>query len=245
MIFTAIVLIILTTAIPVHAGQVLINDQGVSDRFQDYEILHGTATSAASFINETFRLDQDIHIEINGADGPLFDPEQMKIIMPVTFVSDITERFNSVNYSDSGLTATEATQDVLLHTVFHEFAHAIIAMYDIPVVGKEEDAADALATILLIEFLENGREIALSAADLFDIESDDTEVLHDEDFWDEHSLDDQRYFSTLCYVYGSDPEGYTYLQKNLSEERAELCIEDYLKIKDSWFSLIEPFTKKH
>lgn len=56
-------------------------------------------------------------------------------------------------------------------------------MYDLAIVGKEEDATDALATILLIEFFEQGQEIARSAADLFDLESSDIQTFEEADFW--------------------------------------------------------------
>ncbi len=131
-----------------------------------------------------------------------------------------------------------------MHTLFHELAHALISIYELPVIGKEEDAADGLASVLLIEFFEDGQEIAISAADLFDLESDDKEIFED-DFWNEHSLDAQRFYSTLCHVYGSEPEKYGYLveQSAFSEERAELCIEEYEILSSSWFGLLKPYIK--
>lgn len=111
--------------------------------------------------------------------------------------------------------------------------------------GKEEDAVDALANVLLIEFYDGGGDIAISAADLFDLESADVDELEDADFWDEHSLDVQRYYSTLCHVYGSDPQGYGYLLEDaeFSEDRSELCVEEYETISDSWLDLLEPYMK--
>ncbi|MCW9000601.1 MAG: DUF4344 domain-containing metallopeptidase, partial [Kangiellaceae bacterium] len=66
------------------------------------------------------------------------------------------------------------------------------------------------------------QEIALSAADLFYLESEDRTELDEQDFWGEHSLDLQRYYSTLCHVYGSDPDKYKAIleQDYFSEYRA-------------------------
>ena len=199
--------------------------------------------SVTTFIDDYFQLPEPLVFFIGGEEGPLYDGAENRILIPYSFVTEIKERFTQASYKETGVTAEEATNDALMHTLFHEFAHAAIVMYELPVLGKEEDAADALATILLIEFFDDGQEIALSAADLFDLESDDRDTLGDEDFWDEHSLDDQRYFSTLCHVYGSDPEQYAAILEDgaLSEERAELCIEEYEYTTQSWFKVLEPY----
>ena len=201
--------------------------------------------SLVALINDNFRLPTPLDFVFGGEDGPLYDGQQNEIVIPYSFIQEIKNRFIKAKYSETGLTANEAAMDALLHTMFHELAHSFVLMYDLPVLGKEEDAADALATVLLIEFFENGQEISISAADLFDLESDDTKVLEEEDFWDEHSLDVQRFYSTLCLVYGSDPEEYAYLLKegDLTEEWAERCVSEYENTSRSWFSLLEPHIK--
>lgn len=206
----------------------------------------GTVESVVEFINGQFILSESLTFLIGGDDGPLFDPEANEIIIPYAFVEEVNNRFDAAKYSETGVSEEDATEDALMHTLFHEFAHAIIFMHEIPVLGKEEDAADTLATVLLIEFFDNGQEIALSAADLFGLESEDKDELTDEDFWDEHSLDDQRYFSTLCHIYGSDPKAYSDLlkQADISQDRADLCIEEYGQISRSWLKLLEPYMKK-
>ena len=62
-------------------------------------------------------------------------------------------------------------------------------------------------------------------------------------YWDEHSLDEQRYYDTLCMIYGRDPKGNAKLvsSKALPDERAGLCKEDYLRIESSWKTLLKPY----
>lgn len=196
----------------------------------------------ADFINEQFKLNQPLYLVIGEQDGPLYDPESNKILIPYLFIEEIKSRFQNAKYAESGVSVNDATLDALMHTLFHELAHALIWTYELPVLGKEEDAADNLATVLLIEYFEDGAEIAISAADLFDLESADRAVLEDEDFWDEHSLDDQRFYSTMCLVYGSDPDTYSNLKTELgfTEQRAELCIVEYESVSRSWFDVLEP-----
>lgn len=205
----------------------------------------GVASDIAAFINEQYQLTEPLVFIFGGIDGPLYDPNSNEILIPYTFIEDVRRRFKSVEYSETGVSITDATLDSVMHTLFHELAHALISTYEIPVVGKEEDAADSLASVLLIEFFDDGAEIAISAADLFDLESEDIEEFEEEDFWGEHSLDAQRFYSTLCHVYGSDPEKYAYIKKDagFSEQRAELCIDEYESISRSWFVLLKPYFK--
>ena len=198
-----------------------------------------------SLINENFHLSTPLNFVFGGEDGPLYDGNKNEIVIPYSFLQEIKNRFIKVKYSETGITTDEAAMDALMHTMLHELAHAFILIYDLPVLGKEEDAADGLATILLIDFFENGQEISITAADLFDLENRDIKVLEDEDFWDEHSLDAKRFYSTLCLVYGSDPEKYRYFLKeeDLTKEWAERCVIEYENTSRSWLLLLEPYIK--
>jgi len=196
--------------------------------------------------NEQLTISPDVKVIFGYADGPLYDPANHQIHIPYAFIAEAKARFEAADYAESGISAAQASQDALLHTLFHELAHALINIYELPIVGKEEDAADSLATFLLIELFDQGQEIALSAADLFDLESYDRQTLESEDFWGEHSLDEQRFYATLCHVYGSNPEHYQALidDELLSEDHHERCIEEYALLQSSWIKLLQPYLKQ-
>jgi len=202
-------------------------------------------TSVVNVINSNFRIPETLNIIFGGDDGPLYDPETNNIYMPYYFLEEVKKRFVKANYSETGVSINDATLDALMHTLFHEVAHAFIAMFDLPVLGKEEDAADSLASVFLTDYFEQGQEILLSAADLFSLESEDKDALDEQDFWGEHSLDEQRFYSALCHVYGSAPDEYHYLKKDagFSERRADLCIEEYEALLRSWHTVLKPYTK--
>ncbi|OED38667.1 hypothetical protein AB833_18425 [Chromatiales bacterium (ex Bugula neritina AB1)] len=193
---------------------------------------------AVEFINEIFTLERDIEIVVGTDDGPLYDPAISTIQIPYFFYTEIVERYRQIDSRE--IEQLEFADDAILHTLFHEIAHALTDQLEIPIVGKEEDAADGLASVLLLEYYEDGAEMARNAAELFAMEGEERGELSKEDFWDEHSLDEQRYFSTMCQIYGSDPEKYTALgdEMEFTEDRREICVETYQRLVDDWITLL-------
>lgn len=76
-------------------------------------------------------------------------------------------------------------------------------MYRLPAVGREEDAADQLAALILIKSGDDGVGVAALGAQLFRVLALSGEKTP---FFDEHSLYAQRYYNVMCLVYGSNPE---------------------------------------
>ncbi len=196
-------------------------------------------------MNQLLQIPKDVSFVFGAEDGPLYDPEKHEILMTDDFTFEVMGRFINAKYVEKEDELFEVTMDVIEHTLYHELGHALVDVLQIPITGREEDAADNLATMLVILSNEKGGEVALSAADLFDLEGEDIKEFTDEDFWDEHSLDFQRFYNTVCLIYGSEPDQYQYLIKELdiAEDRAELCIDDYHRQSKSWKKLLEPYIK--
>ena len=198
-----------------------------------------------SALNENFKFPKGLEIVFSNKEDTAYEPETNKILVSYDFVKEIEDTFTKAKVEIDGKPQDAAIQ-ALMYMIIHELAHALIHNYDLPVVGKEEDAADSLAGVLLSEYFEGGQEAVLDAATFFDLISANRKELTDEDFWDEHSLDEQRLYNALCYVYGSDPKQYADVKKiaGFPTERAELCEEDYAKLADSWDVLLAPYVKK-
>lgn len=191
-----------------------------------------------SFINDLLRFAEPVSVLTEVEEGPLFDPQSMEIWMPGSFEDTINQYFDG---DDSPVS------DVYFHTLVHEVGHVLFAQYDLPLLSREEDAADSLASVLLLEYMEDGATVVLNAAEMFGLESEAAEWFEESDFWSEHSLDIQRYYSTLCYVYGSDPDGQAELinsEYGLSPERAENCEFEYQRIRQGWLEVLEPYLKR-
>lgn len=126
----------------------------------------------------------------------------------------------------------------------HELGHALVDVLELPVTGREEDAVDQLSAWLLIG--EAGGDAAvLAAAAAFSIASEGYALARG-DFADQHSLDQQRYFNMVCWVYGSDPRRHAQLvlEAGLPASRAAGCGDEYRRLDRSWDRLLRAHLRR-
>jgi hypothetical protein len=231
---------LLNISFSVNAAEAWLQYKSTPDQAQAGALIDsGVLEDSIAFINETFTLQRDIAVVVGAEEGPLYDPAISEIQIPYPFYTEVIERISAL---ESGVEAQELfAADAMLHTLFHEFGHALVDQLDIPVVGKEEDAVDGLASMLLLEYYEEGASIAANAAELFALEGEERGEPGEADFWDEHSLDEQRYYSTLCHIVGSDPVEYKPLAAEIgfSDDRVEICEATYQQLVSDWETLLE------
>jgi Putative metallopeptidase len=195
-------------------------------------------------LNERIALPFDIVITFTECDGPnaFYDDRTHRITLCYDLIDDYYDLFSDKIRDAAKL--DEAVSGTVAHTLLHEMGHALIDAWKLPITGKEEDAADQLSTLILIEETENGEQVALDSALSFRLYAD-FDIDEERPYWDEHSLDEQRFYGILCMLYGHDPEKYGYLimDGTLPPSRAELCQDDYARVKTSWQTLLAPFVK--
>lgn len=203
-----------------------------------------TIKSAISFLNDTFITPNDVYLTFGDYERTWY--QNNKIEIPYRFINNIRINYSDTRFHHKRASLDEFTGNTLFHVIFHEFAHALIEQYRIPVLGKEEDAADNLADVLLIHFFNNGDKVVIGAADLFYINS----IIHNrrlkkEDYWSEHSLNKQRYYARVCHAYGSNPTEHIALKNRagFSDQRADRCIFQYREVEDSWLTILTPAFK--
>jgi hypothetical protein len=131
-----------------------------------------------------------------------------------------------------------------LATFYHEYGHALIHVLDLPVLGREEDAADSLSNILL-HYLHEGEaaediiwDNALAWALLDAYEA--AEGL-EWNFAGVHSLTPQRYEQFLCEMIGADPETRAELAAayEMDANRVAQCADLFANVDYSWGRLLE------
>jgi len=120
-------------------------------------------------------------------------------------------------------------------SVMHEMGHVLIAEYDLPVLGREEDAADQLGFILLFHLYASLPRDEVDArlldiADYWRLEWQTPKPPPDQVLaWDSHPLDEQRYYNIACLLYGSDMARLDWLPPltGLPYERAVYCDQEF------------------
>ena len=193
-----------------------------------------------SSINASYLLPTDVNVwfvecgEVNA----FYSPETREILLCLELVDHLFQTFSPYATGDEDLGVT--VWNTMLFVFYHEFGHALIDILDLPVTGREEDAVDQLATVVLLEAVEGGAEAALTGANWFLISG--SAATGGLPFWNEHSLDQQRFYNILCWVYGSNPDGNATLVPDwgLPVERAEQCPFEFDRMYRAWDSLLEP-----
>lgn len=173
----------------------------------------------------------------------------------VTICYELVERLFANMPSERTPAGIEPIDTVIapfFDTVLHEFAHGLFDQLNIPILGREEDAADQVAAYIYLQLAgSEARRLVMGAAYGFfaDSRSDDHALTREEfseDFAEEHPMPEQRAYNLLCMAYGADEKLFADLvsKGHLPEERAESCIDDYEQVMDAAEVLIDPHVDK-
>lgn len=193
----------------------------------------------AEGLNKTVRLPRTIDIQLVDCDtvNAFYDPNNSRIIVCYELLSYFVDVFKPTAQNDDQL--GQAVIGATIFSFYHESGHALIHQLDLPTVGREEDAVDQLATLILMAAGDDGVGMALSGAYWFQLQQ---KAGNETPFWDEHAFEGQRFYNILCLIYGSDPGKYAGFVSsgNLPEARAQRCGEEYSKTRRAWEKLLEP-----
>lgn len=201
---------------------------------------------AAKELNKSLALPYDITLVTRdcGQINAFYSQDEHSVTMCYEIMDFYYQLFRK-----SGLSEQEASQkmfDTMQFIFLHELGHALIDAYQLPVTGNEEDSADRLSSYInLKELGDSGSRAAIAAANAFSLQSELQDNKH-LPFYDEHSLDQQRFYNILCALYGSNPDKYEILvTKNLlPEQRAARCPNEYQQIVRTWEGLLKPYRKQ-
>jgi hypothetical protein len=133
----------------------------------------------------------------------------------------------------------------MLFVLLHELGHAAVHELDIPVLGREEDAADAFAIQRLLgigsQFSHN--VLVEASRGWFLSDKRDRSNGDEPDYSDEHSLDRQRAYEIVCLIYGSDPTKMVDVadQAKLPADRRDSCVQkEYPRVTKAWETVLKP-----
>lgn len=210
------------------------------ERLKPGKVLEGFATT----LNGMLKLPHDVTLAGEQCDqvNAYYSPDEKKITMCYELVADGFTRYR--DKAESEEENSEHGQANLIDTLYHELGHAVIDIYDLPALGKEDDAADQLSAFIMAQG--DGDDSASVQTINYYFASAGDQDRAALPFYDEHSMDEQRAYNYMCWIYGSDPKGYADWvgEDGLPEERAARCPTEYEKLSNSWSKLLEPHVKE-
>lgn len=225
----------------------------------------GVFDQAVAAINRELDLPEDLTVSVVddrtaarlGVGGPLYEPSERTVYFPWSFIElshagfeRLSEKSRAEIDRIANLRELDHTRvdhlltNAMVFVLFHETAHGLFHVLDVPVVGGEEPTADSLAAIFAIASGFGGQEVVLSGAALEAVTAEEAGQVSPSQYVDDHDLDQQRAFDALCLVYGSAPDRHRNLvggPGDLTPERAELCPFDYRGDLRAWRRLLGPW----
>jgi hypothetical protein len=211
----------------------------------DKQIKDGrTLEQAAEQLNENLKLPTDIYLKTKdcGEINAQYDPNNHTITVCYELMMHFYKIFKNTEKTDQD--AYNKMFEAVRFAFLHELGHAMIDVYNLPIAGNEEDAADRVSAYICLDEIKDGVKSVLAAADAFAYESKGQKPVK-QDMADEHLLEQQRFYNSLCMIYGSNTVKYSNLKDHgyLPAERAERCPSEYERTMQSWKELLKPWRK--
>lgn len=208
----------------------LVREDGVLEKFQDL----------LGFVH----LPEPLLIRFDGCDGVAnawYEPDDRTVTVCYGYI-DALRRNAPKQTTGVGVTPEDAVVGPTVEVLLHEVAHAVFHLLSVPIIGREEEAADQLAAFAMTRFSsDEARRLILGTAHMYSREAQGGAPGLKE-FSDAHGLPAQRLYNLLCIAYGSDPQQFGDLveQGFLPATRAEGCAEEYRQVEQAVKKLIVP-----
>ena len=189
------------------------------------------------------RLPRALRLKLEGCDGVSNAwYENDAITVCYEYIDDIL-RNAPEDTSPTGVTRTDAIVGPTLEVFLHEVGHAVFDYLGVPVLGREEDAADQFAAYILLQFAKSdAKRLMGGVAYSYHIDAAAPSASKNP-FADEHGLPAQRFYNVLCMAYGADSKLFADVVEkgHLPKDRAEGCQGEYEQVARAMTKLIRPY----
>jgi len=222
--------------------------QEIHRRVRDADLLRGLPELQA--IDGMFALPRSLRYVTAecGEFGAFYRPAETEVVLCYETLLTLYQR-GQAHQKALGLDAAHPLRYVRANVrfiVLHETGHALVHLLELPVTGRQEDAVDQLAAILMLRFagLEETPDEVIGnlrmAANW--MLSRSTGAYNLDAYADEHALGEQRYFNLQCLIYGTDPEGFAGMVDagDLTASRAAGCARETRLASRAWLRLLLP-----
>lgn len=198
------------------------------------------------------RLPRRLPLKLSGCDGESnawFDGEGITVCYEYMRDAVVAARKRS---RPASLSPTDAVAGAFFDVFLHEVGHAIFHFLDIPILGREEDAADQVAAYILLSFgREESYKLIIASAFFYADQVGASSVrrlnrklllARAKSHADVHGTPAQRLYNVMCIAYGADPKLFSPLVESgaLPKERADGCADEFLQVQRAYWTLIRP-----
>ena len=201
--------------------------------------------------------------------SPYYSAGDRTLVMCYQFMKVIENRADfiaQVEAKNPNQFPMRVTRDGFIAGVFagvmlHEAGHALFDNLDVPIFGREEDAADEISTFVALQFKKQLADLVVAAyADIGETfanpptqapDTKDPNYPKDKTvqcfadpfcaFADVHGTWGQRFYNTLCLMYGSDPQHYASLETGGWLPKDRDCVAEYAQVRHAFATTIYPF----
>jgi hypothetical protein len=234
---------------PIAPGQVLIEyvpptdpkHEAVYRMLREHQVLENM-----QMLLSPFRLRFSVLVrtkDCNGESNAWYNDEDHIVTVCYEYVQDVVDHAPEETTPD-GVSREDAILGPVHEVFVHEFAHMLFDQYKVPLLGPEEDAADALAAYSIMQFGTRFAHAAIRGlAYMYERKAQaQQETFEWEDLAEEHPLAQARFYTLLCFAYGGDPKTFAHVVDKgyLPKWRAKDCDGDYQRIKYAVDTLIRP-----
>jgi hypothetical protein len=198
-----------------------------------------------SFLS-AFRLPRTLTLEVKSCDGKVdayYDKDTATLCYEYI---DLIQRHAPKVGTPGGVARDDAIIGAVVDTILHEAGHAVFDMLQIPVLGREEDAADFFSAYILLRFApDDARRLIAGVGFMLASEAKAgmSELPNLKTLAGRHGLPAQRRYNILCMAYGADPKTFANVVERggLPIERAEGCADEYETLQRAMRRLIRPY----
>jgi hypothetical protein len=202
-------------------------------------------------------------------DSPNYNYQLHFINMCYSFVgssekaADLLLKFQSERKLWTPVSREQLIAGLFAAVLLHEAGHAVFDLMEVPIFGREEDAADQMAAFIALQFSkETARTIIKGFAYFWALNANPNTTFPDPNapdyptdpeqqcmadpfcaYSDEHGTGWQRMFNTLCIAYGGDPENFKDLVEAnwLPADRAKNCKNEFDQLRYAFSKTVLPF----
>jgi len=198
----------------------LLQERRVLERFQGYL--------------SPLRLPRTLFVKTAGCDGDSnawYENTDNTVTVCYEYIDEVLHNAPETT-TEKGVTRQDAIIGPTIEVFLHEIGHAIFDLLGVPILGREEDAADQTADYMILHLDQDlARQTVTGVAFMYAHEAkEQSKGL--EQFADVHGVPAQRFYNLLCMAYGEDPKLFADLveKKYLPKSRAEGCADEYKQV---------------